>query len=51
MLVWSLCVQGWQAGKQGEQVPVMGRYDRVLGCGGCVGQVLAGQALHWVCIL
>ena len=34
----------------------MGRHDRVLGCGGCVGQVLvlqvlAGQALHWVCNL
>ena len=44
-------MQGWQAGKQGEQVPVMGRYEWVLDCGGCVGQVVAEQAFHRVCNL
>ena len=50
-MVWSCWVQGWQAGKQGEQVPVMGRYEWVLDCGGCVGQVVAEQAFHRVCNL
>ena len=40
-LVWSRWVQGWQAEKEGEQVPVMGRHEWVLGRGGRVGQVVA----------